>query len=276
MKRLEFKQAIKIRWVIIKSCTMFGFRESMAYSLNNWGNLLSMVVYMTTYLIFLDVLFGRIKMIAGYGYAEMLFFTLIIQVNYYLMFVITQANTERLDTSINTGELDLWLVKPVPALWFVSFRNINLGELLFSALPATIPLLIILSGKWSILAMPFWGVMAGILCIILGQIIIHCFVFIIAMTAFFTGEGKQAKNLSVELTMFGDTIPFEGYPKWLKYVGISVIPFIISTALSVSFILGKNINYYYLIYIIALALVFLWLKVVAWKFALRHYSSASS
>ena len=48
MKRLEFKKSIKLRWKIISSCTMFGFKESMAYSLNNWGNLLSMIVYMIT------------------------------------------------------------------------------------------------------------------------------------------------------------------------------------------------------------------------------------
>jgi len=276
MKRSDFKKAIKMRWKIITSCTIFGLRESLAYSLNNWGNLLSMVVYMTTYLIFLDILFGRVKMIAGYGYAEMLFFTLIIQINFYLLFVLTQANTERLDESINTGELDLWLVKPVPALWFVTFRKINLGELLFSAFPATIPLLIILSGKWSSLDMPLGGVFAGIACVLLGQIIIHCFVFIIAMTAFFTGEGKNARNMGVELSTFGDTIPFEGYPKFMKYIGLTIIPFMIQTALAVSFFLGKNTNYHYLIYIFGLAVFFLWLKTTAWKFSLRHYSSASS
>lgn len=276
MKLSEFKRGVKIRWRIITSCTMFGLRESLAYTFNNYGNLLSMVFYMVTYLVFLDVLFGRVKTIAGYDYPQMLFFTLILQVNYYLLFIITQANTERLDVSINTGELDLWLAKPVPDLWFVSFRNINLGELLFSAFPATIPLILILSGKWDGLSFSALGVLTGIMCIILGQVIIHCFVFIIAMTAFFTGEGKQAKNMSVELTMFGDTIPFEGYPRLLKYIGLTIVPFLIQTALAVSFFLGKNTNYYYLWYVLALTILFLWLKVTAWKFALRHYSSASS
>lgn len=276
MKRLDFKKEVKIRWKIITSCTMFGFRESLAYTFNNYGNLLSMVVYMTTYLIFLDVLFGRVKMIAGYGYAEMLFFTLVIQINYYLLFIITQANTERLDQSINTGELDLWLVKPVPALWFVTFRKINLGELLFGAFPATIPLLIIMAGKWGSLQMPFGGVASGILSILLGQVIIHCFVFIIAMTAFFTGEGKHARNLGVEFSTFGDTVPFEGYPKFMKYIGLTVVPFMVQTALAVSYFLGKSTNYYYLIYILGLAVFFLWLKTAAWRFALKHYSSASS
>ena len=231
---------------------------------------------MTTYLIFLDVLFGRVKMIAGYGYAEMLFFTLIIQINFYLLFVITQSNTEKLDASINTGELDLWLAKPVPSLWFVTFRKINIGELVFSAFPATIPLLVILAGKWSSLSFSFWGVVSGVLCILLGQVIIHCFVFMIAMTAFFTGEGKYARGMSVELATFGDTIPFEGYPKFMKYIGLTVVPFMIQTALAVSFFLGKSTNYYLLIYIFILAIIFLRLKAVFWNFALRHYSSASS
>lgn len=276
MKRSDFKKALMIRWKILSSCTIFGFKESLAYSLNNWGNMLSMIIYMTTYLIFLDILFGKVKIIAGYGYAEMLFFTLIIQINFYLLYIVTQHNTEILDDSINSGELDLWLAKPVPALWFVSFRKINIGELVFSAFPATIPLLVVMSDKWGSLYLPFWGVVSGILCIILGQVIIHSFVFIIAMTAFFTGEGKHARNLGVEMSTFGDMIPLEGFPKFMKLIGLSIIPFMVQTALAVSFFLGKTTNYYYLIYVSALAVFFLWLKVVAWRFSLRHYSSASS
>ncbi len=276
MRLSDFKQAIKIRWKIVQSCTIFGLKESLAYSLNNWGNLASMVLYMVTYLIFLDVLFGKVNRIAGYNYSEMLFFTLIVQINFYLLFIFTQGNVETLDQSINSGELDLWLAKPVPDLWFVSFRKINLGELFFSALPATIPLLVILSGRWNDFKMPLGGIIAGLICIFLGQIIIHCFQFIIGMTAFFTGEGKKAMSMSVELSVFGDAIPLEGYPTWLKYIGLTVIPFIIHTALAASFFLGKNTNYNYLWYVFGLAIAFLVLKVMAWKFALRHYSSASS
>jgi len=137
-------------------------------------------------------------------------------------------------------------------------------------------LLVILAGKWSSLQMPFWGVVAGVLCIILGQVITHCFVFMLSMTAFFTGEGKYARNMGVEISTFGDTIPFEGYPKFMKYIGLTVVPFMIQTALAVSFFLGKSTNYDVLIYVFGLTVFFLWLKTVTWKFALRHYSSASS
>lgn len=255
---------------------MFSFKESLAYTMNNYGNFLSMMVYMLMYLVFLDVLFGRVKTIAGYNYSEMLFFTLIVQINYYLTFVFSLTSIDQLDVSINTGELDLWLSKPVPALWYVTFRKINLGDLIFSAIPATIPLIVMLSGKWNLLNISLGGVLAGFVCIILGQIIIHCFQFIISLTAFFTGEGKNARNMAMEIISFGDSVPFEGYPSALKVVGFTLIPNLVHTALSVSFILGKSVNYSFLLYVLLLTLVFLWLKTKLWKFALSHYSSASS
>lgn len=275
MKLLDFKQAVEIRWKIITSCTMFTFKESLAYTMNNYGNLFSMITYMVTYLIFVNVLFARVKMIAGYTFADMLFFTLIGQIGFYTTYVFSLGSIERLDWAVNTGELDLWLIKPVPALWFVTFQRINLGELLFSAFPATIPLLVLLADKWKLFHIGGLGLLAGVLCMVMGQVIIHCFQFMVAMTVFFTGEGKNAKNMAVELTTFGD-LPLEAYPSWLKYVGLSVIPFLINTALATSFILGKSSNYSLLIYVGVLMVVFLWGKVALWKLALRYYSSASS
>lgn len=276
MKLLDFKRGVKIRWKIITSCTMFGLRESLAYALDNWGGLLSMVTYMITFLIFLDILFGRVKLIAGYDYSEMLFFTLIAQINFYLTYVFSLISIERMGDSVNSGTLDLWLVKPVPALWYVTFQRIKLGDLLFSAFPATIPLLIMLSGRWSEFQVNFGGFISGVLCILMGQIIIHCFQFMMSLTAFFTGEAKNARNMSLELSIFGDTIPYEGYPNFVKVIGLSVVPFIVHTALATSFLLGKNTNYFMLVYVFGLMVVFLGAKSALWKVALRHYSSASS
>lgn len=275
MKLSDFKQAVKIRWKIISSCTMFTFRESLAYTINNYGNLLSMVTYMVTYLIFINVLFARVKVIAGYTFADMLLFTLIGQINYYTTFVFSLGSIDRLDREVNTGELDLWLIKPVPSLWFVTFQRINLGELVFSAFPATIPLLVLLADKWPSFHVRPAGLAAGVLCMILGQIIVHCFQFMVAMTVFFTGEGKNAKNMAIELTFFGD-LPLEAYPRWLKYIGFSIVPFLIYTALATSFILGKSTDYSILYYLTGLTAVFLWGKSALWKLAMKHYSSASS
>ena len=276
MKLSDFKKALVIRWKILKSSMLFSFKESLVYTLDNYGNFLSMIIYMITYLVFIDVLFGRVKLVAGYNIGQMLLFTLIIQINYYLTSIFSLQSIDQLDTSINTGELDLWLAKPVPALWYVTFRKINLGELLFNAFPATIPLLIMLSGYWSSLRFSLPGVFAGTLSLFMGQIIIHCYQFIIGLTAFFTGEGKNARNLSTELSMFGDMVPFEGYPQFIKALGLTIVPCLIHSALSVSLMLGKTTNYLILLYVLGLMILFLLAKSYLWKFALRHYSSASS
>ena len=276
MKRSDFRQALKIRWIIVRSCTIFNFKESMAFAANNWANLLSMFTYMITYLIFLGVLFGKVNQIAGYGYVDMLFFTLVSQINFYLTSVFSQGSIEELDNSVNIGTLDMWLVKPVPSLWFATFQRINLNQFIFGGVPAIIPTLVIMSGKWSALVMTFPGIISGILCIFMGQVVIHCFQFMMAMTAFFTGEGKQAKNMALELSLFADSVPYEGYPNFLKIMGFTIIPFIIHTALATSFFLGKTTNYALLLYVFVLMLAFLWGKSALWKLALKHYSSASS
>ena len=192
-----------------------------------------------------------------------------------MIFVFSLGSISRLDTEVNTGELDLWLIKPVPSLWFVTFQKINLSELLFGAFPATIPLLVLLADKWRLLHISSVGLVVGVMCMVLGLVIVHCFQFMIAMTVFFTGEGKNAKNMAVELTTFGD-LPLEAYPKWLKYIGFSIVPFLIYTALATSFILGKSTSYSVLYYLVGLTVVFLWGKSALWKLALKHYSSASS
>ncbi|KKT66352.1 MAG: hypothetical protein UW60_C0025G0012 [Candidatus Woesebacteria bacterium GW2011_GWA2_44_33] len=67
MKPLVFEE-VKIRWVILKANTLFTLKESLAYSLNNWGGLASTITYMLTYLVLLSAIFGRIKTLAGYNY----------------------------------------------------------------------------------------------------------------------------------------------------------------------------------------------------------------
>ncbi|KKS92794.1 MAG: hypothetical protein UV68_C0035G0004 [Candidatus Collierbacteria bacterium GW2011_GWC2_43_12] len=78
MKQSVFEE-IRIRWVILRANALFSLRESLAYSLNNWGGLASTVVYMLTYLVFLSAIFGKVKSVAGYNYSEILLFTLVTQ-----------------------------------------------------------------------------------------------------------------------------------------------------------------------------------------------------
>lgn len=274
MKLLVFEE-IKVRCVILKANTLFSFKESMAYSLNNWGGLASTTVYMLTYLVFLSAIFGRVKSLAGYNYSEVLLFTLVGQLNFYLSWVWSVTNIEKLGESVKTGGLDLVLTKPLPALWYVTFQKVNLFMLVFEMWPATVPLLYLLVKNMNFV-ISTRGLFLGLITFFAGHIALHCFQFCISLFSFWTGEYRSLNGLSYQLAFFGDSIPLEAYPKVLVGLGVSVVPFLINTALTTSFILGRTTDASWMWYSLLVMVLFLVIKKMAWGRALRAYSSASS
>lgn len=275
MKQSVF-EPIKIRLEILKANTLFSLKESLAYSLNNWGGLASTITYMLTYLVFLSALYGRVETIGGYRYSEALLFTLMVQLNFYLIWVWSMTNLEKLGYDIKTGKLDLILSKPLPPLWYVTFQKINLFTLIVEMWPATLPLLYLLFKHLDFSVTPL-GLFYGALTLFLGQIATHCFQFLFTLLTFWTGESKGLTGISYQIAFFGsDAIPLEAFPKSVIFLGITAIPFLTHTALTTSYILGRTTSPFYLILALASTTIFLFIKIKAWNFALKHYASASS
>lgn len=273
--RLSVFEETKLRWVILKANTLFSLKESMAYSLNNWGGLASTIVYMLTYLVFLSAIFGRIKLIAGYNYSEILLMTLVSQFNFYLAWVWSITNIERMGDDVKTGRLDLMLTKPLPALWQVTFQKVNLFMLVFEMWPATLPLIYLLwkNADFSVSASGFvWGLVV----FVAGHIAIHCFQFVLGLLTFWTGEYRSINGLAYNIAFFGDAIPLEAYPKVLMNLGLTVAPFLFHSALTTSIMLGKTQDVRFVWLAVVVMVMFLIIKKKAWSLALRHYSSASS
>lgn len=274
MKQSVF-EAANLRWVILKANTLFSLRESMAYSLNNWGGLASTVVYMLTYLLFLSAIFGRISSIAGYSYSEILLLTLVSQFNFYLAWVWSITNIERLGDDIKSGKLDLILTKPLPTLWHVTFQKVNLFMLIFEMWPATLPLIYLLWKNMDF-SISSRGLLLSLIVFFTGHIAIHCFQFVITLLTFWTGEYRSLNGLAYQIAFFGDSIPLEAYPKAFVGLGLTVVPFLLHTALTTSFLLGKTTDIRFVFLSVLVMIVFLVIKKRAWNLALRHYTSASS
>ncbi|KKT72556.1 MAG: hypothetical protein UW68_C0033G0003 [Candidatus Collierbacteria bacterium GW2011_GWB1_44_6] len=274
MKQSVFEE-IRIRWVILRANALFSLRESLAYSLNNWGGLASTVVYMLTYLVFLSAIFGKVKSVAGYNYSEILLFTLVTQFNFYLSWIWSIKNLDRLGEDVKSGKLDLILTKPLPALWYVTFQKVDLFMLVFEMWPATIPLIYLLL-KNATFQIGFRGLILGILSFVVGHIAIHCFQFLLALVTFWTGEYRGLNGLGYQIAIFGDSLPLEAYPKALMSMGFTAVPFLIHSGLTTSLLLGKTTDIRWLFLATGVMLAFLFIKNKVWSLALRQYSSASS
>lgn len=275
MTRLEFKKGLKLRWNLLKACTIFSLKESTAYASNNYGGMLSTVMYMITYLVFIGALFNRVKSVAGYNYCEILLLTLITQICFYTIYSVSISNTDLLAKNVKSGDLDLWITRPVPLLWFVTFQKIDLNSLMVDAVPATIPLIYLFAKNYNLHLLPI-NILSGVIVLLMGLVISHCFQFILNLSCFWTGENQNMRTAAFELTFFGDSIPFEGYSSPFRKIGGLFVPSIISSALTTSLILGKSDGRVMIPIVLMIMTGLLWANFKVWKLALEHYSSASS
>lgn len=267
-----FKNFIFERLAILAINVRNTYEEETAYFANNWAHILSTTVFTLTYLVFINVLYANVDSIAGNSKDEMLFFTLINQLNFYSLFSWSYHNLDELIKDVNRGDLDMILTKPLPHLFYITFRKVSVIQLLRDA---TIPLIAVISViNWSELSLNRTSLLAGIVVLICGQIAFHTVQFFLAIPVFWKGESRTLFNLAY--TLFNPNIPFEGYPTILK-VGLTVfLPILISTALSTSVILNKTNPLLMVIFSVSIAATCLALKSWGWKLALRNYTSASS
>lgn len=271
------KKYLKTRLNLIYLSVINTIQRDTAYLFNNWGNFVSGTIYLFTALISIGVVFSNTELLAGYSKNQMLFFILISQFNFYLYAGILHKNLNNLVTDINTGKLDLILVKPVPSLFFLSFRSIDILTIIRDYLVGV--LILIFSINWNDLNLLLPNLVGGAIIFVLGFIIASSIHYMVAMIAFWIGESSSIFDLSLFLQFdFVQGIPLEGwrFNKAIFFTFTTILPFLISTGLAASVMLNKSSVIPSLIVSILLALIFLTLKNFLWKLSLRNYTSASS
>ncbi|MFH1175324.1 MAG: ABC-2 family transporter protein [bacterium] len=264
-----FKIRISILWINAVNT----YQEDVAYFMNTWGNLFSTVFWTFALLIFIEVLYSNINMFAGYGRNEMLFLILMCQLGFYIQWLWSRQNLISMYEGVRGGSLDFVLTKPLPANWYVSFKEIRIIGLIRDGLPCIFILSLII--KWKDLSVNCRSIFFGIVIFILGQIIWHCFEFLFILPVFWYGESKQISGIAQSLINTTD-IPFEGFEKPLKWIFSTLIPTVLVGQLAVSVILNKSDGVKMFLLVLVVTAVFLALKMFFWNLALKNYTSASS
>lgn len=275
MKLQEFNEAIADRISLIWASIIFTFQKETAFWTNNWTSLLSTTFYTLTMLLFLNVIYSNTKLVAGYSKNEMLFFFLITQVTFYGSWGVWLTAMREMIIGVNNGDLDLILTKPLPALFYITLRRIKIFSTLRDGLPPT--LAVILSINWPALNLAALNIFWGILIIILGMICLHVFHLLPSLTVFWLGESKNALKLGQAIESGSKMTPLEGFVNNpLKFILSTVAPVLIAGGFGASVILGKVGGPYMFLWALIVTIVALYIRDLAWQWALRNYSSASS
>lgn len=275
MKLSEFKESLKERLNLIKANTIFTAQKELAYAGNNWASALSTTFFTFSILIFIKVIYSNVKLVAGYSYNEMLLYFFVYQMTYYGNHFFTTRNLEDLILDVNKGNLDMILVKPVPSLFFLMTRTVDLVSIVIDAIPPF--LAIIFSINWSSLKISPSLAFIAVVVWILGLIALHTFQILAALPVFWFGESHNLLDLASNTTAASGTmIPLEGYNQNLQKLLGTIIPMLIAGGFTTSILLGKSNPIFLFVWAFIVAIIAIIVRNIAWKFALKHYTSASS
>lgn len=275
MKLSEFKSEIRKRIDIFSAGSLFAFRKEVAYSGNNWAGIISTTAYTLSMLLFVNIIFANTKQIAGYSHNEMLLYFFMGQLTYYSNWHLSMTNIYELISDVNKGNLDMVLMKPVPALFYLTSRNIGGLRMFMDGFPPT--LAIILSINWPSLGITPTNLIYGIFIFIFGSIALHVFQFLAALPVFWLGESENIVDLAGFIGAgSGSMIPFEGFTRPIQIVFGTIIPVLIATAFSASALLGKTNSQFLFFWAFIIALLAVIIRNIAWKIAIKNYTSASS
>lgn len=275
MKPSVFKQILSQRLSIFQASCLFAFRKEVAYAGNNWAAIFSTTAYTLSMLLFVHIIFANTKQIAGYSHNEMLFYFLMAQFTYYLNWQFSLVNIYELITDVNKGNLDMVLTKPVPALFYLTSRNIGFFRSFVDSFPPTLAILV--SINWSTLNIAPTNLIYGFFIFIFGSIALHVFQFLAALPVFWLGESESIVDLAGYLGAgSGSMIPLEGFSRPLQITFGTILPVIIATAFSTSAILGKISAPFLCLWSFIVAFLAIFIRKAAWNLAIRNYTSASS
>ncbi len=275
MKLSEFKESLRERLVLLKANTIFTAQRELAYAGNNWASIISTTSFTFSVLIFIKVIYSNVQTVAGYSYNEMLLFFFVSQMTYYANWIVTIRNLNDLIPDVNKGNLDMVLIKPVPSLYFMMTRTISLVSIITDAIPPT--LAIVFSINWHVLSIAPFELLIGIIVWIFGLITLHTFQIIAALPVFWFGESQNILDLaSTTAAASGTMIPLEGYSENLRKLLGTIIPVLIAGGFTTSILLSKSNPMILFTWALVVALISIYVRGLAWKFALKHYTSASS
>ena len=259
--------------VLVKKI-VFAWQTETAYAGNTVGELLSTVFYNITFLVFIDVILKKFKLIAGYSFPDMMVLTLISQTVFYAGLTFTYTSVELFIKSVRDGSFDTLLLKPVSVL----FQVMTLGIRPFSGAFFSIPPLLIyifLVIQQNAFHPSMFGLIAGIGGLIMGILFLHFFRFAFAMLVF---KNKQIKNLlkTLEFLSEGGSYPYEAYQGIVKIAVLFLSPLLAGAGIPSLYFLDKTASLIPLAIEAGLLILFSAATIYLWKQGLKEYESASS
>lgn len=173
---------------------------------------------------------------------------------------------------IRSGELDVYLTKPISTQFLASFRKFNIGLGIPNVLAGVT--MIVVSWYLSNVPVTFLNILGFITFTIIGSIITYPFLFFPTIFAFWLVKTDALYDLTFSTWDFNN-MPMTIYNKVLQRIGIFLIPIFLLTNMAPMYVFGM-LPLMYRVYAFLAVPIFVGLVTLFWNKAIKSYTSASS
>ncbi len=221
------------------------------------------------FLIFLILIAGRTKNVAGYSLWEVIF----IYATFNLVDPIPQMllrSVYRFRSYVVSGFFDFYMAQPISPL----FRALFGGADILDIPMLIISIVFIIYSSFHLSYFSIAGVMLYILLLLNAFLIALSFHIFVLSIGVATTEVDNTIMLYRDLTQMG-RVPVSVYQQAVSFILTFIVPVGIMITFPVQALLG-TLSIQFVLYSFAFGIGFLVLSLLSWRFAIRHYSSASS
>ena len=217
------------------------------------------------------VMFSHRSTLGGWTFHETLVVIGLFLAASALLDVAYQPNLRDVVEQVRTGAMDFVLLKPVNAQFHATFRRQRLERLSGAVVGASL-IVYALAQLGSLLAAG--QVLAFAVLGVAGAVVLYAVMATLSALAFWVVDLHNLDVVVVGLLDMG-RYPASAFPEPVRGLVRSVIPIALITTVPAEALLGR-LSLPAAVFSLALASVVFLVSIFAWKFAVRHYTSASS
>jgi len=242
--------------------------NEMEYRLNFFLRAMIEFSYLILSIVMFDVIYMNVNDIAGWSKNEML---LLVLLTNFLDSVITflfNAGLSEIPNLINEGTMDFLMIKPVNKRFYLSFRKIELSQIINIIINFCFSSYVIRSMNISIGIGKFFTFM---LLTGIGIFIMYNIFFAVMITSFWTVKIDMGVTLFYHFFNIGNK-PADIFTKGFKSVLTYLIPVFVAFNFPVRYLVGK-LEVRQLLTAFVIAIVSFVLSSIYFKISLKKYSS---
>jgi ABC-2 type transport system permease protein len=243
----------------------------LEYRTNFVTNVLMSSVAALATVLTVGVFFGHTDSIGGWSFYEALIVVGLFQLFLGMVDTFITPNVRDFTEHLRTGTMDFILTKPLNSQFHASLRRINIWRSIDMLIGVGV-IAYALSHLHVTLTPDRWLIFGALL--ICAAIILYALIMLLITSAFWFVQLENVMELMFTFYEAG-RFPVSVFPAWLRAILTFIVPIAFITTVPAAAIIGRLNPEFVLLAVIVTALMFA-ACVLFWRFAVRHYSSASS